>query len=137
MKKVVSVSLGDRDLDMRFRTRFLGETFQVTRIGTDGDAKRALQLVRESRDGVDALGLGMVREHYTVGTDHFVRPETRKLEKAAKDRTTCMTLRATGDVGIFVMGSADCPNDPCIRVCRRRTVPVKGDGEGRLWIHPA
>ena len=47
MKKVVSVSLGDRDLDMRFRTRFLGETFQVTRIGTDGDAKRALTLLEK------------------------------------------------------------------------------------------
>jgi predicted amino acid dehydrogenase len=95
MKKVVSVSLGESDLDSRFRTRFLGETFQVSRIGTDGDAKRAARLIREWREEVDAIGLGMVREHYTVGTDHFVRPETRKLEKLAGDTpvTTGAKLR--------------------------------------------
>ena len=95
MKKVVSVSLGDSGLDARFRTRFLGETFQVSRIGTDGDSNRARQLIRESCGEVDALGLGRVREHYTVGTDHFVRPETRKLEKAAGDTpvTTGARLR--------------------------------------------
>ena len=83
MKKVVSVSLGDSSLDSRFRPRFLGETFQISRIGTDGDAKLALQLIGEARDKADAIGLGRVREHYTVGTDRFIRPETRRLEKAA------------------------------------------------------
>jgi predicted amino acid dehydrogenase len=95
MKKVVSVSLGDSSLDSRFRTCFLGESFQVSRIGTDGDAKRAARLIRESRDSADAVGLGMVREHYTVGTDRFIRPETRRLEKAAGDTpvTTGAKLR--------------------------------------------
>jgi predicted amino acid dehydrogenase len=53
------------------------------------------RLVREKRDDVDAIGLGMVREHYTVGTDHFVRPETRKLEKLSGDTpvTTGSRLR--------------------------------------------
>jgi predicted amino acid dehydrogenase len=83
MKKVVSISLGQSGFDTRFRTRFLGETFQVSRIGTDGDVRRAASLVREWREEADAIGLGRVREHYTVGTDHFSRPETRKLEKMA------------------------------------------------------
>ena len=83
MKKIVSVSMGDSSLDTRFKTRFLGESFQVSRIGTDGDAKRAAKLIKEARDAAQAIGLGRVREHYTVGTDHFVRPETRKLEKVA------------------------------------------------------
>lgn len=83
MKKVVSISLGPASLDNQFKTRFLGESFQVSRIGTDGDALQAAQLVSEKREEVDTIGLGMVREHYTVGTDHFTRPETRKLEELA------------------------------------------------------
>ena len=83
MKRIVSVSLGPGDLDYEFRTRFLGESFQVSRIGTDGDAGQAGKLLAARRDEADTLGLGMVREHYTVGTDHFVRPETSKLEKLA------------------------------------------------------
>ncbi|WP_188109640.1 dehydrogenase [Pseudohalioglobus sediminis] len=83
MKRVVSISLGPGDLDVSFRNRFLGETFAVTRIGTDKDQDRAATLVQEHRDRVDALGLGMVREHYTVGTDRFIQPATRKLEALA------------------------------------------------------
>jgi predicted amino acid dehydrogenase len=83
VKRVVSISLGPAEMDCRFRQRFLGETVQIERIGTDGDARRAAELIREQRDTVDAIGLGRVAEHYTVGTDHFLRPETRKLEKLA------------------------------------------------------
>jgi len=95
MKKVISISLGPGELDCDFRQRFLGETVQIMRVGTDGDARQAAQLIREWRDQVDAIGLGRVREHYTVGTDHFIRPETRKLEKLAGETpvTTGSRLR--------------------------------------------
>lgn len=83
MKTVISVSMGPASLDYTFKTRFLGESFRVSRIGTDGDARQAAKRVREWREKVDGFGLGMVREHYTVGTDLFIRPETRKLEKLA------------------------------------------------------
>ena len=83
MKKIISVSLGDSSLDSHFRTRFLGESFQVSRVGTDGDVKRAVQFIREAREDADVIGLGRVHEHYTVGTDTFIRPETRKLERIA------------------------------------------------------
>jgi predicted amino acid dehydrogenase len=95
MKKVISISLGPGELDCDFRQRFLGETVQIMRVGTDGDARQAAQLIREWRNQVDAIGLGRVREHYTVGTDHFIRPETRKLEKLAGETpvTTGSRLR--------------------------------------------
>ncbi len=95
MKKIVSISLGSSELDSQFKTRFIGENFQVSRIGTDGDTEQAAELIGDWRDKVDAMGLGMVREHYTVGTDHFIRPETRKLEKLAGDTpvTTGARLR--------------------------------------------
>ena len=91
MKRVVSISLGPVEMDCSFRQRFLGEMVQVERMGTDGDARRAAQLISEQAGTADAIGLGRVAEHYTVGTDHFVRPETRKLEKLAGD-----TLVSTG-----------------------------------------
>jgi predicted amino acid dehydrogenase len=95
MKHIVSISLGSSSLDYSFKTRFLGENFTVERQGTDRDAKQAAQLIKEKRADADAIGLGMVREHYTVGTDHFVRPETRKLEKLSSDTpiTTGARLR--------------------------------------------
>jgi predicted amino acid dehydrogenase len=95
MKHIVSISLGSSSLDYSFKTRFLGENFTVERQGTDHDAKQAAQLIKEKRADADAIGLGMVREHYTVGTDHFVRPETRKLEKLSSDTpiTTGARLR--------------------------------------------
>ncbi len=82
MKKVTSISLGPADQDYSFKTRFLGENFRVIRRGTDGDAAMALHMIAAAKD-IDALGLGMVPEHFTVGTDHFIRPRTRKLERAA------------------------------------------------------
>jgi predicted amino acid dehydrogenase len=90
MKHIVSISLGSSSLDYSFKTRFLGENFTVERQGTDRE-----QLIKEKRADADAIGLGMVREHYTVGTDHFVRPETRKLEKLSSDTpiTTGARLR--------------------------------------------
>ena len=48
MKRVVSISLGPGDLDVSFRSRFLGETFAITRIGTDKDHDRAAALVIEA-----------------------------------------------------------------------------------------
>jgi predicted amino acid dehydrogenase len=83
VKKVVSVSLGSKERDYRFRTQFLGERFQVTRRGTDGDPKAAARLLEELRGKTDAFGLGMVRDHYTVGTSRYTEAETRKLEQAA------------------------------------------------------
>lgn len=85
LKTVVSISLGPAELGYKFRTQFLGQSFQVSRIGAERDSKRAKQLVKEWREKADTLGLGAVREHYTVGTERFVQLETRRLEKLAGD----------------------------------------------------
>jgi hypothetical protein len=50
MKKVVSISMGAAEDDFSFRTRFLGETFQLSRIGTDGDRAHAGRLIQEWRE---------------------------------------------------------------------------------------
>ena len=91
MKKVVSISLGPGSLDCDFRTRFLGQNFHVVRVGTDNDFTAAGNLVTEWRERVDAIGLGMVRDHYWVGTNQFHQKDTARLEQLAGD-----TLVTTG-----------------------------------------
>ncbi|MCB1847120.1 MAG: hypothetical protein KDI04_06940 [Halieaceae bacterium] len=91
MKRIASISLGPSGLDAKFRTRFLGHQFEVQRIGTDNDLKAARDLVRQWCDKVDAIGLGMVHDHYWVGTNYFRQQDTATLEQAAGD-----TLVSTG-----------------------------------------
>src|SRR5256885_14046955 len=69
-KRVVSVSLGSASRDHRFETEILGQRLIVERIGTDGDVRRAKQLLEELDGKVDALGLG--------GTDLYLRAGNRK-----------------------------------------------------------
>jgi len=85
MKKVVSISLGPDSLDCNFKTKFLGQNFQVQRLGTNGDKRAAEQLIAEWKGQADAVGLGMVPDHYSVGTNYFPQQSTSKLEKLAGD----------------------------------------------------
>ena len=47
------------------------------------DKRTAAQLIQESVDKADVIGLGMVPDHYWVGTNYFSQAVTRKLEKKA------------------------------------------------------
>jgi predicted amino acid dehydrogenase len=91
MKRIASISLGPFSLDCDFKAEFLGHDFEVVRIGTDGDFKAAKKLVAEWQGKVDAIGLGLVHDHYNVGTHYFHQRGTAKLEKLAGE-----TLVTTG-----------------------------------------
>jgi predicted amino acid dehydrogenase len=95
MKTIASISLGPSDLDFDFRTKFLGQNFKIVRTGADNDLEAAKALVAEWRDKADALGLGMVHDHYWVGTNYFHQRDTAKLEKMAGETpvTTGARLR--------------------------------------------
>src|SRR3989442_3337095 len=69
-KRVVSVSRGCYGREHRVETEILGQRLIVERIGTDGDVRRAQQLLEELDGKVDALGLG--------GTDLYLRAGNRK-----------------------------------------------------------
>ncbi|HXF81257.1 MAG TPA: quinate 5-dehydrogenase [bacterium] len=70
MKRVVSVSLGSSSRDHRFETTILGQPIVIERIGTDGDVRRARELLEQLDGVVDALGLG--------GTDLYLRAGNRR-----------------------------------------------------------
>ena len=46
MKTVVGISLGAGDQDFEFKARFLGERFNVRRLGTNGSTAKAVKLLR-------------------------------------------------------------------------------------------
>ena len=79
MKKVVTVSLGASKQDFRFETDFLGQHFQVQRLGADDDIGKAWELMRRHQATADAIGLGEVGDHFHVGQNTLVNKETHRL----------------------------------------------------------
>jgi len=79
MKKVVTVTLGPSKQDFSFQADFLGQRFQVQRLGADNDTGRAWELMRRHQATADAIGLGEIGDHYHVGQDTRINKETKRL----------------------------------------------------------
>ena len=79
MKKVVTVTLGPSEQDFSFKTKFLGQPFEVTRLGADDDTTQAWELMRRHQATADAIGLGEIGDHYQVGLRTVVNKETKRL----------------------------------------------------------
>jgi hypothetical protein len=69
-KRVVSISLGTSKRDKKDEIEILGQTFDLERVGTDGDMKRFGQMFADLDGKVDALGVG--------GADIWVVIEDKK-----------------------------------------------------------
>ena len=81
MKKVVTVTLGASKQDYAFEADFLGERFAVKRIGTDGDHRKAWELLRRQQAQADAMSVGEVADHIHIGLRSIVNRDTEKLTK--------------------------------------------------------
>ncbi len=79
LKKVVTVSLGSSKQDFSFETTFLGQRFQVKRLGADNDTGKAWELMRRQQTTADAIGLGEIGDHWNVGQNTVVNKETKRL----------------------------------------------------------
>jgi predicted amino acid dehydrogenase len=79
MKKVVGISLGAGDQDFAFNAKFLGQRFNVRRIGTNGSTSEAVKLLKHWQDDADAIGIGVVKDSYTVGSRRFVEKNSARL----------------------------------------------------------
>ncbi|SHJ40268.1 quinate 5-dehydrogenase [Desulfofundulus thermosubterraneus] len=84
MKRVVSVSLGSSRRDHRAEVELLGERFEITRRGTDGDFDRAIQLLKELDGKVDAIGLGGIDVYLYAGRTRYVVRDGKKLMDAVR-----------------------------------------------------
>lgn len=79
MKRVVSVSLGSSRRDKKVTADLLGETFEIARVGTDGDTAKFQALV-EALDGtVDAITLGGLDRWLWSGGRRYEFRTTRTL----------------------------------------------------------
>jgi predicted amino acid dehydrogenase len=83
MKTVVAISLGSKRHDYDLKTAFLGQDLHVRRLGTNGDERRAAQLIKKWSRRADGLALGGVRGHMQVGTHTLVDPVVARLERTA------------------------------------------------------
>lgn len=85
MKTVVSVSLGSSTRDHRVVVDWLGETFDISRIGFDGSIDRAIEKLHELDGNVDAIGLGGIDVYLYAGAKRYaLRDGLRMLEAVKK-----------------------------------------------------
>lgn len=84
MKRVVSVSLGSPKGDFSVTKTLLGETFEISRIGTNGDKVKYAELIRELDGKVDALGLGGIDMYLYAGDRRYTIQDAAKFASNAK-----------------------------------------------------
>jgi len=84
-KEVVSVSLGSSVRDHEVEVELLGQKFNIKRVGTDGDVKKAKKMIKELDGNVDAFGLGGIDLYLFApsGKRYKIR-EAKKFKRAAK-----------------------------------------------------
>ncbi|MBK8761284.1 MAG: dehydrogenase [Sulfuritalea sp.] len=79
MKKVVTVTLGSSKKDFEFKTKFLGQEFQVRRFGADKDSSKAWELMRRQQAYADAIALSDMPDHYHVGLRTVINKKSQHL----------------------------------------------------------
>ncbi len=85
MKRVVSVSLGSPKGDFHTQATYLGEEFDIQRIGTNGDMKRYAEIVRELDGKVDAITLGGIDRYYFAGGKRYIVWDGERLAQKRKE----------------------------------------------------
>lgn len=84
LKRVVSVSLGSSKRNHSTTVELLGETIEISRIGTDGDFQKAVATLKELDGNVDAIGLGGIDVFLYIGQRRYEVRDGRKLLDAVK-----------------------------------------------------
>jgi predicted amino acid dehydrogenase len=80
MKNIVGISMGAGDQDFEFAARFMGQQVNVRRLGTNGSVAKARKLLKHWGQQADAIGLGVVKDSYTVGSRHYVEKNSARLK---------------------------------------------------------
>lgn len=84
MKRVVSVSLGSSKRNHSVEVELLGQMFELSRIGTDGDFEKAMATLRELDGKVDAIGLGGIDVYLYVGKRAYAIKDGLRLMSAVR-----------------------------------------------------
>lgn len=85
MKHVVSLSLGSSKRDKTVQTELFGESFEISRIGVNGDQALFMKRLAELDGTVDAIGFGgMDRYLWSAGRRYEFRASKKLLAGATK-----------------------------------------------------
>lgn len=84
MKHVMGVSIGSGKRDHRIEMKVLGEDFIIERIGTDGDIKKAIELIKEYDGKVSAFGMGGIDIYVSAGNRRYTFRDAIPIAKAAE-----------------------------------------------------
>ncbi|MFA6450392.1 MAG: quinate 5-dehydrogenase [bacterium] len=83
-RHVVSVSIGSSTRNHSIEADVMGVPFLIERIGTDGDKKKAIQMIRDFDGKIDAIGLGGIDLYVHVGQKKYMIKDAKTLYDAAK-----------------------------------------------------
>lgn len=83
VSRVVSVSLGSSSRDHIAQANFLNRDWSIERLGTDGDLKKAHDLIAELDGKVAAIGLGGIDLYLFAGARRYMLRDAAKLAAAA------------------------------------------------------
>jgi len=84
MKKVLSVSVGSKSRDHTTQHKFLGQLVELSRQGTNGDLKKAVELYKHYDGKVDAFGVGGLEFYLGVGERRYYFREVQQIRNAIK-----------------------------------------------------
>jgi hypothetical protein len=83
-KRVCSISLGSSQRNKSTNVEWLGEKFEISRVGTDGDRKKFAQLFSDLDGKVHAFGVGGADIYVAVADKKYRFRSVLSLVKAAK-----------------------------------------------------
>ena len=84
MKHVMGVSIGSSKRNHKIEMKILGEDFIIERIGTDGDIKKAIEIIKENDGKVSAFGMGGIDLYVSAGNRRYTFRDAIPIAKAAK-----------------------------------------------------
>lgn len=84
VKKILSISVGSSSRDHTTRHTFLGQEYELSRQGTDGDFDKAVQRFADMDGKVDALGVGGVEFFLRVGKRRYYFRDVSRIRRAVK-----------------------------------------------------
>lgn len=84
MKKIVSISLGSSSRNHAVDLNMSGIDCHIERIGTDGDMKKMVTMIKELDGQVDAFGLGGMDLYVYAGTRRYTLRDAKIVVKAAQ-----------------------------------------------------
>ncbi|MEW6724285.1 MAG: quinate 5-dehydrogenase [Bacillota bacterium] len=83
MRRVVSVSLGSSKRNHAVETELLGQSFNIERIGCDGDVAKAVALIKKLDGQVDCFGMGGTDIYLVAGKRRYTLRAGLSLARAA------------------------------------------------------